>query len=888
MATEKSTLVIEVKAKDVDKATKKIENLSKSTDKLETNQNKATQSTKALSTALDKQKKASGGALNSQERMNRSAGNMGQKAGLAAIQIEQLVGQIAGGQNPMRAFGQQSADIGFVLGKPMLGAVVGVASALGSLFLAAVLSADHSLEKLQETSEALNETFIRNSTTGAYELSTSLKELSQQSKGLARMQVILFNLKVDEQLEVTTKATRKEFEKFIHVTRNFDSKIAEFNFEQIGKSANATGGQIKLLRQEFAKLMANTEDVGDNFTDLMANIFANAESDEAVKFLENMGVLLAELRKSRELANLDLTVDTKSGEEGQKLIDQLKERFELEKNGYEQVIRNSDVYLPQQKEEIIALREKIDAQVELNNKQKEADNIQKTMIDRGEKVIQQLKLRVIALNDSQHAANLQDKQYDESHRTEIANLKEEIRQFEANEKTRKKAQSDKKKKDDAAKREEERIVKANERIAKQIVNDNMSATDKIMAEHNKRQQAVRDLYEKQKISDDDLQNYLVLNTTNTNAKLLKLAQDKADKQAKAVQDAEDKARAKAEKEARIRQNTQELLQQYMPNTVLLKAKYEAELEVLKEALAKERITLDEHNRSKAVAQATYKEEKNRLENENHIKSLDANQLYWATWLSQAELTMTSFNDITREGIEGLQTGLGGAFEQLIIDGEGIKSVVAGIFENMARAQIAALGQMAAERLTHFLVGKALEKTAAASGAAAMVANATASQQMAALNAYMSTAAIPIIGATLAPAAAATAMAATAPFVAGVTAGSIAGTAGRALGGQVRGGESYIVGERGAELLTMPSNTMGRITPNSSMGGGQLNVTVENYGSSNISVQKISETDVRIIAREVATQTVQREAPRVIASDISNPNGRVSKTLANNTNTQRRR
>ena len=73
-----------------------------------------------------------------------------------------------------------------------------------------------------------------------------------------------------------------------------------------------------------------------------------------------------------------------------------------------------------------------------------------------------------------------------------------------------------------------------------------------------------------------------------------------------------------------------------------------------------------------------------------------------------------------------------------------------------------------------------------------------------------------------------------------------------------------------------------------MGGGQLNVTVENYGSSNISVQKISETDVRIIAREVATQTVQREAPRVIASDISNPNGRVSKTLANNTNTQRRR
>ena len=99
---------------------------------------------------------------------------------------------------------------------------------------------------------------------------------------------------------------------------------------------------------------------------------------------------------------------------------------------------------------------------------------------------------------------------------------------------------------------------------------------------------------------------------------------------------------------------------------------------------------------------------------------------------------------------------------------------------------------------------------------------------------------------------------------------------------------YIVGERGPELLTMAGGQRGRITPNHMMGGGQLKVTVENYGSSNISVQKISETDVRIIAREVASQTVQREAPRVIATDIANPNGRVSKTLANNTSTQRRR
>jgi len=67
-----------------------------------------------------------------------------------------------------------------------------------------------------------------------------------------------------------------------------------------------------------------------------------------------------------------------------------------------------------------------------------------------------------------------------------------------------------------------------------------------------------------------------------------------------------------------------------------------------------------------------------------------------------------------------------------------------------------------------------------------------------------------------------------------SAGIIAGTAiagGRALGGQVRGGESYLVGERGPELLTMGSS--GRIATNENLkkavgsesGQSQANVSV---------------------------------------------------------------
>ena len=61
--------------------------------------------------------------------------------------------------------------------------------------------------------------------------------------------------------------------------------------------------------------------------------------------------------------------------------------------------------------------------------------------------------------------------------------------------------------------------------------------------------------------------------------------------------------------------------------------------------------------------------------------------------------------------------------------------------------------------------------------------------------------------------------------AGIVAGGLANVAaiqsqsfqGRALGGQVRGGETYVVGERGPELLTMGSG--GRITPNDKMSAG---------------------------------------------------------------------
>ena len=78
---------------------------------------------------------------------------------------------------------------------------------------------------------------------------------------------------------------------------------------------------------------------------------------------------------------------------------------------------------------------------------------------------------------------------------------------------------------------------------------------------------------------------------------------------------------------------------------------------------------------------------------------------------------------------------------------------------------------------------------------------------AAMAAFKSLSTIPFIGPALGAVAAATIIGTGVQYAA-------KSLQGRALGGQVRGGESYVVGERGPEVLTMGSG--GRITPNDKM------------------------------------------------------------------------
>lgn len=90
---------------------------------------------------------------------DKNVSKFGRSSGMAGIQIQQFVGQIQGGQSAMLALSQQSADLGFVLGAPLLGAVVGISASIVGMLLPSLFSADENIKSLTENTEALTKTF---------------------------------------------------------------------------------------------------------------------------------------------------------------------------------------------------------------------------------------------------------------------------------------------------------------------------------------------------------------------------------------------------------------------------------------------------------------------------------------------------------------------------------------------------------------------------------------------------------------------------------------------------------------------------------------------------------------------------------------------------------
>lgn len=239
--------------------------------------------------------------------------------------------------------------------------------------------------------------------------------------------------------------------------------------------------------------------------------------------------------------------------------------------------------------------------------------------------------------------------------------------------------------------------------------------------------------------------------------------------AEAAREAEKALRAQqaaidAVNEAQERNNQEALaiLDSLMSEEEQIKQSYERRRQIIMDATL-----LTEQEKNEAILG---------LQQEHDEAMIEANGSYWERYLKAAEENLQSFDELSGVMLENFTGQFGSAFESMVFDAESLGDAVHGLAEGMARSVVNALGQMAAQWLAYQAVQLIVNKGAQASAASTMTFNALASQQMAAINAFASTAAIPIVGPFMAPGAAAAAIAATSPMVGAVASLSLAGMA----------------------------------------------------------------------------------------------------------------
>ena len=139
MASPAEELLIKLRA-DVGDATKKLRDTQKELDRIKS---------KLGDTGTT--------AQNSTTKVSKGFSNMGRSAGQAGIQVQQLVGQIQGGTNPMLALSQQAADLGFVLGAPLVGAIAGIGASIAMTLLPSLFETEKTLKDVNKEFDEFDE-----------------------------------------------------------------------------------------------------------------------------------------------------------------------------------------------------------------------------------------------------------------------------------------------------------------------------------------------------------------------------------------------------------------------------------------------------------------------------------------------------------------------------------------------------------------------------------------------------------------------------------------------------------------------------------------------------------------------------------------------------------
>ncbi|MBL3809560.1 hypothetical protein [Alteromonas macleodii] len=230
---------------------------------------------------------------------------------------------------------------------------------------------------------------------------------------------------------------------------------------------------------------------------------------------------------------------------------------------------------------------------------------------------------------------------------------------------------------------------------------------------------------------------------------------------------------------------------------------------------------------------------------------EGNQSFWEQWLEASKNTLTNFDDLSAMTIESFSNKMGSALESVIFDSESLGDAFKGVMQGMARSVVNALGQMAAQWLAYKLVQLAIGKSTAVAGAAGLALNAQAQSLMAGLNAFASTAAIPVVGPPAAPAAMGAALAVTQPIAASISALTASAAIASYDGGGFTGSGARIGGMdgKGGKLAMLhPREKVIDLTRDQGAAAPQISYVVNGANLTDEQIVKAIERSPKKIAR----------------------------------------
>lgn len=727
-------------------------------DKLSTSANTAEGAVQKLTPAVDKTNSATSKAAGDGLSKFRNA------AGQVGFQVQDMVVQLQSGTSAFVAIGQQGSQLAgaFGPGGAVLGAIIALASAVGGVLYKSLTSAEASTKDLEAAQEQLKSTFQQTSS-GTFELTDGLIQLTQISREAAETQLALAKANADIIAQQTAKAIQED-----------------------AKSWETWKASTSAAISQYDALVAKGADVGDTLEKLGGTYEGNIVGVNMLA--QNIGELSDKFGVNREQALEMIAAQSAfnkepTAENARRISDVFTEWLGTSKNLNPELVRLT--------------KSANDNATALENAEKStraAAEAQKNLGSNVNATTQRLREQNDAIVKNQQIAILSDR-----------------------ERVKAQAQADK---EAFAKRE--------------------GVTKEQIAAYN----AARDTEAQQDIARIDATEKAKTERVNAAAEKREAAQIKreetqAQRQKKAADDFLNTiARQNSDELAAIdAQEQQKLakLQEFQQQGAISQEQFEA---------AKTQIAVDaDAKRNEILEQRTEERMKKQFSADAYVAQMQAlAEGEFAELDRQYEVKLQKLNDFHAQGLiaeETYQQTLSAMDESYSLD--------------RAKATGAAFGNMASN------IGSALGEASTAYKAFA-IAQATIATYTSAVEAYKSTAAIPVVGPYLAPVAAAAAVAAGLANV-----GKIRSA--REQGGNLAAGQMSTIAERGKPEVIMPANAsrvrtaeqMRQIMGENGTKSGGDNVTIVNNTTGRIdsaATERDDEGRLRIIISETVSSALQ--------------------------------